>query len=121
MESVTVKKQALLEALKTNRANHRNEFLKAQQGWRQTIIDELDKRLVDARAGRHFNATFMYPEPEDHTKDYDRVILMVEMDVRDTIELPEYDFACYVMDDWKWKQMWSASNVSYINRVVASK
>lgn len=113
MDNVTVTKEALLESLTANRTNHRSEFLAAQQGWKAVILEELERRLADARAGRKVHATFNFPEPQDHTKAYDRVIRMVEMEVNDTIEMAENDFAMYVMDDWEWKAQWTVSNAVY--------
>ena len=43
------------------------------------------------------------PVPEDHTRDYDRVIRMVEMHRGETLELDQEHFAQYVMDDWGWR------------------
>ena len=116
MEKVRVTRQALLAALNTNRKAHRDEFLKAQTGWRAVIVEELDRRLADARANRKIQAVFHVPEPEDHTKDYDRIIRMVDMEVADTIEINERDFACFVMDEWSWKAGWTASNTTYMGR-----
>src|ERR1700722_8367579 len=76
---VTVKKEALLAALRKNREGHRAVFLKAQQGWRRLCIEQLDKMLADAKAGRTFAMQIRLPAPEDHTKDYDINIQMLEM------------------------------------------
>jgi len=116
MNEVTVKKGALLDALRKNRENHRQEFLDAQEGWKLVILAELETRLEDARKGRHIKSSFSYPEPQDHTKDYDRVIRMVEMEVHEELTIQEHDFAQFVMDDWEWKANWTAGNVQYTNR-----
>ena len=121
MESITVRKTDLLAALRENRGGHRAAFEAAQEGWRATIIEELDRRLADARAGRRVDSRFMIPEPEDHTTDYDRVIRMVEMEVNDTIAVPEHDFRCYVMDDWDWMASWTASNSGYVARTARAR
>ena len=116
MEKVTVDKFALLEALKANRANHRDEFLKAQEGWKEVVLEALETRLADARKGLKLLGGFSFPEPEDHTKDYDRVIKMVEMEIAVSLTIAEEDFAQFVMDDWAWKANWTASNVKYTGR-----
>lgn len=116
MHEVTVNKDELLKALEENRNNHREEFLKAQEGWKTIILEELERRLSDARANRRIQASFNYPEPQDHTKDYDRVIRMVKMSVVDNITIQEHDFAQFVMDDWEWKAQWTASNINYMTR-----
>jgi hypothetical protein len=51
MKNVTVRKEELLTALRENRDGHRASFEAAQIGWRETVIQELDRRLADARAG----------------------------------------------------------------------
>lgn len=48
------------------------------------------------------------PAPEDHTREYDRVIRMVEMEVRDEIEIVERDFQSFVMDDCDWSANWAS-------------
>ncbi len=115
LEKVTVKKEELLEALKANRDSHRSEFLKAQAGWKAIILEELERRLADARNGLKVMASFHYPEPEDHTKDYNRVIRMVEMEVENKITMGEREFSQFVMDDWDWKAHWTASNMAYVS------
>lgn len=113
MQEVTLKRDELLESLSDNRKGHRQAFLDAQEGWKAIILNELETRLADARAGRRYSAAFHFPEPEDHTKDYDRVIRMVEMSVDDHLTISEHDFAQFVMDDWEWKANWTASNSRY--------
>jgi hypothetical protein len=53
------------------------------------------------------------PFPEDHTKDYDHIIAMVEMSVDDLFELNQNDFARYVLDDWEWKAAFTQSVMAY--------
>ena len=83
------------------------------------ILEALEKRLAAARAGQHIQWAFSYPEPQDHTKDYDRVIRMVEMEVHEEITVQEYDFAQFVMDDWDWKAQWTTSTSGYRARASA--
>lgn len=113
MQKVIVKREALLAKLKENRYNHRGIFEEAQMAFRQRMIEELDKALDDAKHGRSFRRFIDLPEPEDHTKDYDRVITMVEMSVSENVELTQQEFAIYVMDDWGWKGAWTNNTVSY--------
>jgi hypothetical protein len=68
-----------------NRDSHRHLFLKAQEGYRKLVIEELDRMLADAKAGRPIRRSISLTEPSDHTKDYDRVIAMLEMSVDDTV------------------------------------
>lgn len=116
MRSVTVAKADLLTILKENKTKHRSIFLEAQRRYRERCIEELDKTLADARAGRNFQLQFRLPVPEDHTKEYNQVIKMVEMSQDDNLELTNQEFATFVMDDWSWKAAWAANTASYTNR-----
>jgi hypothetical protein len=48
-DEVLVDKDELLGVLRANRDTHREVFLKAQQGFRERAITELDRSLADAR------------------------------------------------------------------------
>ena len=113
MNSIKVKKSELLDVLKKNRGNHRIIFLEASEGYRAAAIEELDKMLADAKAGRKIRRSLTLVEPQDQTRDYDRAIRMLEMSTDDVIELEEHDFAQYVLDDWSWKRQFLLSNSTY--------
>jgi hypothetical protein len=113
MNKVTVKREALLDTIRSNRDAHRAEFLRAQDGFRARAIEELDRRLADARAGRRIALLIQLPEPQDHTVDYDRVIRMLEMSINQEIELTAQEFDQFVMDNWSWAQMSKMINASY--------
>jgi hypothetical protein len=114
-ETVTVKKSELLDVLKKNRAEHRDTFERALKGFHAAVVKKLDEALADARAGRKYSHMFALTKPEDQTKDYDRVIKMVEMSVSDTVTLTKEHFACYVMDDWRWKDAFRGSTAMYLH------
>lgn len=113
MREVTVKRDELLQKLHKNKEGHRTLFEEAQRGFRERVVQELDRRMEDARRGRKVDLYINLPEPEDHTKDYDRVISMVEMSVSDEVELTANDFSRYVMDDWEWKERAMTTNSMY--------
>lgn len=114
MELVKIQKSALLKTLKKNRKVHRGIFLEAQDGYREKVIDVLDKALKDAREGRSIKIYFQLTAPVDQTSDYDRAIKMIEMSVDENIEISEHDFSCYILDDWSWKQNFLTSNTMYL-------
>jgi hypothetical protein len=110
---VTIRKTALLAVLKTNRARHRDIFLKAQDGFRARVIEELDRRLAEARAGHHVDLSIRLPEPQDHTEDYDREIRMLEMHTGDAVTIGAHLFDQIVMDRWGWSAAFNATNSAY--------
>jgi DNA polymerase II small subunit/DNA polymerase delta subunit B len=119
METVKIRKEELLEALKKNRATHRKIFEEAQEGYREEAIKLLDKALDDARKGKEIKTFIQLQAPIDQTKDYDRAIRMIEMSVEDVIEIDEKDFACYIMDDWDWKRQFLTTNAFYSKTLKA--
>jgi len=114
LRSVTVNKTELLAILETNRAAHRDIFLKALDAYRVRVIEEFEVFLKDAREGRKIKRNISWPEPEDHTRDYDNAIRMLELSVDNEIELDEQDFQHYVMDQWVWRAAFTATNVRYL-------
>ena len=113
MKGVTVKKEELLTKLRENREGHRAISLEAQAGYKTAVIEELEKRLADARDGKRVQVHVRMDAPDDHTEEYDRSIAMLEMSVDDEIEVTAHEFACFVMDDWGWKQDFLLSNSAY--------
>jgi hypothetical protein len=114
MQTVKVKRLSLLEKLQSNRKAHRDIFLKAQEGYRIRVIQELDQMLAEARAGKSIRRAISLPEPQDHTADYDRVIAMLEMSVEDEVQVFSQEFDMYVMDNWAWKPMAKTSHDAYL-------
>ena len=114
MQTVKVKTSELMTKLHGNRDAHRELFLKAQQGYRKQVIDELDRMLADARGGRQIVRAIRLPEPVDHTADYDRVIAMLAMSVESEVELSAGEFDNFVMDNWAWAAQARHTNSSYL-------
>jgi len=106
----------LLRILTENREKHRGIFLEAQEGFRQRVIEELDRRLADVRQHRHIDLYFQLPEPEDHTSDYDREIRMLEMELSDKVVLTSTQFEQLVLDRWPWRTGFETSTASYLKR-----
>lgn len=120
MNTVKVPKTKLLTKLKTNRKKHREIFLKAQEGYRQMVVEQLEEMLENARQGKKIETYVNLHAPVDQTKDYDRVISMLDMSVDKIIQLSSTEFANYVMDDWSWKEQFTMSNMAYLTKVGAS-
>lgn len=113
-KTVTVTKKQLLDELQMNRHAHRRVFDLAIAGWQKRCIAELEQAVADAKSGFKFSGVISIPKPQDQTSDYDRVIKMVQMSVGDNVTLSAEDFACYVMDDWRWKSQFTASTSMYV-------
>lgn len=119
---VTVKKEDLLKAIKANRETHREQFLKAQEGYREEVINTLDRTLREVREGKPFVAhqIVSLAMPTEHTKEYDTVIRMLEMCVADEVTITQSQFSQFVQDDWGWKQAFSTTNARYSKDPIGS-
>ncbi len=110
---ITVNKSALLEKMKDNRAKHRQVFLDSLEGYRKAAIAELETQVKNLQNGRTPVIRFTLSRPVDHTREYDRVIGMLEMDKGSEFSLDEQTYAQYVDDDWHWKRQWLRMSSSY--------
>jgi hypothetical protein len=115
MEKITVDKNDLLARIRSNRDKHREVFLEALEGYRLSLLDELEAHVKDLRNGKAPEVRIFIDRPQDHTRDYDRVIAMLEMHKSDEFTLSEADFAQYFLDDWSWKRQWGAANSGYVS------
>jgi hypothetical protein len=112
-DEIVVDKNELLDVLRANRDRHRDVFLKAQQGFRERAIAELDRSLADAQVGDDVRLAVHLPKPEDHTEDYDREIRMLEMHQEPTVKIRAALFDQIVMDRWGWSAAFNATNSAY--------
>ena len=113
MKDITMKKSVLLEKLRENQKAHKAIFDEAVDGYKKQALALLEQHLRRIRDGKMIEVSVHLPVPENHTRDYDRVIAMMELDIAETVALSEGDFAQYVLDDWKWKRQFLESNKAY--------
>jgi len=114
MQTITVDKKTLMETISKNREEHREMFLKAQEKFREKVIELLDERLAQARAGKKVDLSLRLPEPVDYTSSYDTALSMLEWEQGDEVELTREDFERYVENNWEWRQHWAANTGSYL-------
>jgi hypothetical protein len=123
MRKTKVRRLEVLEKIRANRARHVADYREAfdqykievertAQQLRRKLDDHLSELIKRVTAANIKDGpvpvslpllTFNLPVPESHERDYDQAIMMLEMEVEDTVELESDQFACFVMDDWDWK------------------
>lgn len=117
LEIVKLKREELLPKIKANREQHTSLFQQANAGYQGAVIAAIQKALELAQAGGDLGKYLeLPPSPEDHTKDYDRVIAMLEMSVDETLTLPATQFARYALDEWAWSQAFAGTVALYNGR-----
>lgn len=113
LQTVRVNKDELLKRIKKNRADHRQIYEEAMDGWKKAVIDELEKMHADALKGKDFRLAVRLERPEDHTDEYDTIIELLEMSLDDELELPYNEFANYALDKWGWQGRFLSMSASY--------
>lgn len=113
MSAVTVNKVDLLKTLSENREAHTLEYAEAKEGYRQKVIEQMKENLAKAEAGGELEILINLQAPENHTKDYDKVIRMLQMSVNETVVITEHEFSQYVLDEWGWSARTKMVNSSY--------
>ena len=122
MKEIRVDKDWLIEKLSANRAQHREVFLKALDGYRREAIARFEEQIARLRVGEKIAETFHLLRPVNQTPDYDRALAMLAASLSDEAAvLSETDFAQYVQDDWVRKKNWSTSNRSYFSAAYVSE
>jgi pyruvate-formate lyase-activating enzyme len=111
--NIIVDRLDLLRKLLQERSDHRETFLTAQVVYRQRVIEELDRRLADIRAGKKIDVHIRLPVPEDYTEDYDTIIAMLEWHKEPQIEMTPYDFSRYVEGKWDWRESFTRNTTAY--------
>ena len=123
---VKVRRKELLEVLQKNRTDHIKDYNEACAGYRQQalkridhIFNDLRNKINDLKEGQTISIIglkFGLNVPQSHEKAYDQIIRMMEMSVDEEITLTGSQFACFVMDDWDWKEEWATSNSMYLSK-----
>lgn len=113
MRQVTVKKADLVKVVTDNRAEHRQIFEEAVEGYKKRAVELLEAHIERIKNGKLERVAVSLPVPQDHTADYDRVLKMLDMSVDDTVTLDDGAFAEYVMDDWGWQRQFLTDSSAY--------
>lgn len=114
MRRVKVRREELLVRVRENRLAHIKEYKEGVAGYKEAAKEAIAKamrrlasqvdELEEGEILQLTAVTFNLAVPQNHEKDYDQVIAMLEMSVDDELEIMSDEFACYVMDDWSWKE-----------------
>lgn len=118
MKDVEVKVDELKAQLEANRGAHRGLYEKAWAAYEKRVLKETKRLLkyLESNGPKDHTRVLVLsrlPRPEDHTKDYDVAIAMLEEEVRETLTLTQQEFSQFWMDDWGWKSGFVGTNAFY--------
>lgn len=111
-------KTELLKILRENRSKHQKVYEKALEGFQDDAKRQLESELDRIKRGDYKSVVVRMTAPQNHTRDYDRAIRMVQLHRDNTIRLSEQDAARYIEDDWGWKQEWLQNSTQYAAATV---
>lgn len=114
--TITVRKDALIEKIKGNMETHLETYEKAVEEFKKRQLELLESQVETARKGRPIDrlALSRMPVPENHLDDYKRALAALEMHTGEELELGEYDFNRFVLDEWEWQRTFLANTTSYV-------
>jgi len=104
LDNVVVKKDILLSTMRDNLKAHKAEVEELLELRITKAIgyfrDQVSLILVD---GWEPETEIKFPIPVDNSRAYEKAISMVEMDIREEIELTGDQFDKLIQDNWDWK------------------
>ncbi len=117
-QTVSVRRDALLAAMRENLTAHRRAFAEATKDYRELVRAELHAAIQRTNNGDFSKVVVDVPAPESHEKDFLDVIEMMEQSVDETIKLDRDAFRAYFKNEWPWKMHFDALMRSYKTGVV---
>ena len=116
MRSVKVNKDELMKVLQENKKKHVKEFEEAVKDYKKAALKVAKEHVELAKTGeldQIAKIRAMPQRPTSYEDSYTRAIRMMEMSVEDVIELEDDVFNQLVLDEWAWKNAFTASSALY--------
>lgn len=111
----TFDKKDVIARLTKNREGHREKVEKAWTKYNELVVEELAKRLDQAKNGQPVEPEFLQhlPIPLDYTSEYDAVLDWLEIQQGNTVKLTDREFVSWMRDKWDWMDHFKMSNSTY--------
>jgi hypothetical protein len=103
----------LLAKLKDNLIIHKKIAEEARAGYIKKTQEVLQEKLNEAKEGKFVHLSFNLPEPQNHSKEYEQTISMIEWDTRSELTLDQREFKSYILDEWSWDRSSLTTNALY--------
>ena len=116
MNSIKMNRQELLEIVRQIKLTHIAQFEEAVADYKSLILQISKTNVSLAKTGdlAEFKKMKHIPaEPRSYEDSYRRAIRMLELSIEDVIDVEEDVFNQLVLDEWTWKNTFTASNSMY--------
>lgn len=118
---IEANREELLAKLKANRDAHKKIVEEARAGYIEKAKKALDKKMKALEAGEFVHLSFSLEMPQDHTREYDTHIKMLEMHQGKTVSLTSSLVRCFVEDEWGWKSHFIGVAANYSQTAAAAR
>lgn len=116
MNSVKMNRKELLTIVKDNCEKHIGEYNESVEDYKAAVLKLATANLKLAKTGNLEDIAKIKNLPQRPTSyedNYKRAIRMLELSVEDVIDVEEHIFNQLVLDEWGWKQAFTASAALY--------
>jgi hypothetical protein len=115
--TVTVNRLKLIEQLKLNLYQHRQDFEEAVIGYKIKLISDLEFKLASVKSLTPKKLQDLeavkFAFPPNFEREYVDAITMLDWSVSDTVELDQTSFKQYVQNEWSWSRGFDVTNNLY--------
>lgn len=114
-QKLEYKTKELLEILRKNRAAHEKDYKAAKAVYDRIhkVVKAFHAKMLKENPGIELLVDLS--APSSFLQSYDQVIRMLELTVKETIELDGRSFSQYVMDEWHWSEKFRNETVTYLS------
>ncbi len=116
MNSVKMNRKELLKIVKDNQKKHVAQYEESVADYKLAVVKLAKANLKLANTGDLAEIRKMknrIDAPQSYEDNYTRAIRMLELSVEDVIEIEEHIFNQLVLDEWGWKQQFTAMSAMY--------
>lgn len=116
MDNVTVDRLELIAKLQENLKVHTQDYKDAHSAWLEQAIEHHKAQVASLEEDGVLLQEGLPRAPENHEKDYNVALQMLEMSVEENVTLENHQFRELVMDEWHWKGNFAASVTRYTGK-----
>ena len=116
MNAVKINRLELLGIVRENKEKHVKEYNESVEDYKKAALKIAEANLAIVQTGDLDKIAKIHQQPQkpvSYETSYTRAIRMLELSVEDVIEVEEDVFNQLVLDEWSWKNMFTASASLY--------
>jgi hypothetical protein len=110
--TINVSKDELIEKIKLNKKYHLVDYEDAVEAYKKEAEKQLLKQLADLQEGS-LDIKLNLTKPINSEDEYDKLILMFEMEVEEVVQLSLQEFNQYIHDETEFARSAKFSNSFY--------